>query len=427
MMHTNPLIKFQAGPLFGNNVKRWVGSKLGVFLCLFFLVNMPETSRAEEPKRECLGRQAFDVTDGFEWALAGADAKPVRLRANREFKFNIEGNKDFSIYGHEQWLIQVSGPVSRSEFSQIKHIIVEEEKAYLKASEEYYLVVLKNYKELTPKSQKMSRTQEFYEAAHALEEEKKEIALGLTFEHFLGIPDAYVLGTEERPHYVLLWRNERVYYFSVRKTAPKQAAALIKDLVSRFQPRGLFEVPEGNGFCFPYGFIRDDGTAPYSIKNSARYSQSPLTLFSYVFASHYRPMSNGYDTVSKDLAVKRGLRADKWTGIKEMIPIYRKFLYERASQERFKAWSRTDGKPQTCIGMNLTSLESARYEPLPNSGETLRTWNGLLLSRGKECPVLALQLFTRDDTTDIPPKELPSEATLLIVENFAKSLRPLGR
>lgn len=427
MMYVNSLINFKAGSLLGGYVIRCVNSYLGVFLCLLFLIIKPEVASAADLKRECLGRQAFDVTDGFEWVVAGADAKPVRLRANREFKFNIEGNKDFSIYDHEQWLIQVSSPVSRAEFAQIKNEIVEEEKTYLKASENYYFELLKNYKDLTPKSQKTSRTQAFYEAEHSLREEKKEIALGLTFEHFLGIPDAYVLGTEDRPHYVLLWRNERVYYFSVRKTAPKNAAGLIKDLVSRFQPRQLFEVPEGNGFCFPYGFIRDDGTAPYAMKNNARFSQSPSTLFSFIFASHYRPMSNDYDTVSKDLRVNRGLWPDKWTGIKAVIPIYRKFLFDRASQERLQAWSRTDGKPQTCTGMNLASLHTARYEPLPDSGETLRTWNGLLLSVRKECPVLALQLFTRGDTTDNPPKELPSEATLLIVENFAKSLRPLGR
>lgn len=127
-----------------------------------------------------------------------------------------------------------------------------------------------------------------------------KIPLAKIYEHDLGIPDSHILGSKNIPFHVLLWRNQRVYYFTFSKPT-ENSAQRIKDLIARFRTRELYEVPNEPGICFPYGFIADDGKTAYELKNSLRFTRTPNVIFSLLTASandpwQTRPTSGLYDS-----------------------------------------------------------------------------------------------------------------------------------
>lgn len=127
-----------------------------------------------------------------------------------------------------------------------------------------------------------------------------KIPLAKIYEHDLGIPDSHILGSKNIPFHVLLWRNQRVYYFTFSKPT-ENSAQRIKDLIARFRTRELYEVPNEPGLCFPYGFIADDGKTAYELKNSLRFTRTPNVIFSLLTASandpwQTRPTSGLYDS-----------------------------------------------------------------------------------------------------------------------------------
>ncbi|MDF5922003.1 hypothetical protein P4133_29270 [Pseudomonas aeruginosa] len=63
-----------------------------------------------------------------------------------------------------------------------------------------------------------------------------KIPLAKIYEHDLGIPDSHILGSKNIPFHVLLWRNQRVYYFTFSKPT-ENSAQRIKDLIARFRTR----------------------------------------------------------------------------------------------------------------------------------------------------------------------------------------------
>jgi hypothetical protein len=59
----------------------------------------------------------------------------------------------------------------------------------------------------------------------------------------------------------------------------EQRVAAFKDLLSRFEPRSLYQVPNKAGVCIPHGFIADDGKGPFNADVSFRYADSPGVIY----------------------------------------------------------------------------------------------------------------------------------------------------
>lgn len=59
----------------------------------------------------------------------------------------------------------------------------------------------------------------------------------------------------------------------------EQRVAAFKNLLSRFEPRSLYQVPNKAGVCIPHGFIADDGNGPFKADVSFRYADSPGVIY----------------------------------------------------------------------------------------------------------------------------------------------------
>lgn len=195
----------------------------------------------------------------------------------------------------------------------------------------------------------------------------------------------------------LLWRNNRVYYFSFSKAGP-DSAERIKALMARFQPLELYEVPKGPGFCFPYGFIADDGKAAYSIKNSLRFTQTPNVIFTLINASANDPWQTRPTQGTYDSDYRPGYDAEKWR---------KTSLIERIQ-----------------LGKRLAGLQGWRLDPTSGSGEQERAWFALAHRGGKTSPLMAVQVFTfqkgTDDLTELTP---PPEEVIPRFKKLSESIR----
>ncbi|PNG05222.1 hypothetical protein CXK94_20560 [Stutzerimonas stutzeri] len=214
---------------------------------------------------------------------------------------------------------------------------------------------------------------------------ERSIPLTQVHEYDLGIPDAYFLGDHVSPGRAILWRNNRVYSFAFSQAGP-DSAARIKALVERFQPRDLYEVPKGPGFCFPYGFIADDGQTAYSIKNSLRFTRTPNVIFTLIAASANDPWQTRPTEGTYDTDYRPGYDASRWKKTSFIERLY--------------------------LGKRLAGLEGWRLDPKPGSGEQERAWFALAHRGGTGSPLLAVQMFTfqkgTDDLTELtpPPEEV---------------------
>jgi hypothetical protein len=203
------------------------------------------------------------------------------------------------------------------------------------------------------------------------------------------------LGSETTPYEFLLWRNNRVFYFHMNKPA-ENAAQRIKDLVSRFEARDLYQVPEGPGVCMPYGFIHDDGKTGFTVKNSLRFSGTPNVIMSLINASQDSQTKPTRGTYNTDY--RPGYDAQNWKKSKILEKFY--------------------------IGERMTTLEGWRLDPRPDSKEEERAWFAIAHVGGLASPLIAAQMFTfqkgTDGLKDLTP---PLEAVIPKFLKLTQSIR----
>src|SRR5699024_7038867 len=102
----------------------------------------------------------------------------------------------------------------------------------------------------------------------------------------LAIEDAYTIAYDKQRAFVRRNNRDYMFYFSTagRKMLGIEDRAItveeVNQQLTHFQPRELGEVPTQSGFCFPYGFINDNGRVPYEIKNSFRFTDQPNVAYS---------------------------------------------------------------------------------------------------------------------------------------------------
>lgn len=338
---------------------------------------------ADTPRQECLGRMTFDVPEEMQWAVYNADhTHRITEGGGHGFTNKVYASSDNGSYDYDGLTIYVSDIVGRDTFDGAAR--------YFKGT------IRRNQEELNKKKSTFERILERfkrdnYEKKHISEIEgeikeiERQISITQVYEYDLDIPDAYFLGGHIAPDEVLLWRNNRVYSFVFSQAGP-DSAERIKALVERFQPRELYEVPQGPGFCFPYGFIADDGKTAYSIKNSLRFTRTPNVIFTLIAASANDPWQTKPTEGTYDTDYRPGYDASRWKKTSFIERLY--------------------------LGKRLAGLEGWRLDPKPGSGEQERAWFALAHRGGTGSPLLAVQMFTfqkgTDDLTELtpPPEEV---------------------
>jgi hypothetical protein len=333
---------------------------------------------ADAPRQECIGRVTFDVPEEMQWATFHADyTNRISKGGGHGFGLKVGAKGDNASYDYDGLTIYVSDIVDRSQLDGAAR--------YIKGTARLYQDELRKTAEIKKRRlEKLPGLGYGKEVMAELEAEIKEVAQEIPLikvhEHDLGIPDAYFLGDSVSPSEALFWRNNRVYYFTFGKAGP-DSAERIKALMARFQPRELYEVPKGPGFCLPYGFIADDGKTAYSIKNSLRFTRTPNVIFTLVAASANDPWQTKPTQGTYDTDYRPGYDASKWTKTAFIERLY--------------------------LGKHLAGLEGWRLDPKPGSGEQERAWFGLAHTGGTLSPLLAVQMFTfqqgTDDLKDLTP------------------------
>ena len=334
---------------------------------------------ADAPRQECLGRMTFNVPEEMEWATYDAE-RTFRISSGggHNFTSKVAAKGDLASYDFKGVVIRVSDIVNRSEF--------ESAVGYQKGTGRRYQRTLRENIE-TDKRRLAELPEMGYgpevlaEVEQTIKELEERAEHAIPREHDLGIPDAHFLGGDF-PGFGYVYRNQRVYYFAMRQGAVDGTGAeAFKDLMARFRPRELYEVPEGPGICFPYGFIADDGKTAYSIKNSLRFTSTPNVIFTLVTASANDPRQTQPTTGTYDTDYRPGYDGTKWKFTRFIEPSY--------------------------IGDRLAGLEGWRLDPKPDSGEQERAWFALAHTGGLLNPLIAVQVFTfqkgLDNLTDFTP------------------------
>ena len=351
-----------------------------------------------DQRQECLGRHVFEVPEDMEWATYNASRVfRISTGGGHNFTAKVGAKGDSTVYGPYGAIIKVSDIVERSEFEAAADYQLGTGQLNQKR-------ILKNIEIDRRRLAELPGQGYGPEVIQQLESEIAEqealVPLALYTVHDLGIPDAYFIGGRGDPTHAYLYRNQRVYYFVMRRAGDNGTDAFL-DLMSRFQPRELYEVPEGNGICIPYGFIADDGKTPYSIKNSLRFTQTPNVVFTLLTASAGDPWHTSSTSGLYDTDFRPGYDRDKW--------IWREYVQP--------SW----------LGRHKTNLLGWTLEPKPDSGEQERAWFGFAEYGGLLSPRLAVHMLTFeqgvDDLTEHTP---PMDSVLPRWEALAKTLRLRG-
>ncbi len=346
--------------------------------------------------QECLGRITFEVPEEMEWAVFSAKSvyrfSEARGGGHR-FREKIAARHERGSYDYDSMTFYVSEKVDKNEFHGASNYIKGTANLYRKELEKR---VKTNYGIIEDLKKMGYGPEPIERARNRIKEIEASIPLTQIYEHDLGIPDAHILGSKNIPFHVLLWRNQRVYYFTFSKPT-QQSAQRIKDLIARFRTRELYEVPNEPGICFPYGFITDDGKTAYELKNSLRFTRTPNVIFSLLTASANDPWQTRPTSGLYDSDLRPGYDRQKWKKSALLDSLH--------------------------IGKRLAAFEGWRLDPRPDSGERERAWFGLAHTGGTLDPLVAIQVQTfqkgTDDLTDYTP---PPEEVLPRLKALSQSI-----
>ncbi|WP_462402776.1 hypothetical protein [Pseudomonas sp. Marseille-QA0332] len=337
----------------------------------------PLTAFAEGARTECLGRFKFTAPEHFEWATYNIGRKRIDKPGGHAFSEEIGAGFEYGSYAYDHLTVRVSDITTRRAFESTRRAIfgdIEQAKINLKEK-------LESHKRILESMRGRYSAEDMATQQARVERAKEDLATVGIYEHDLGIPDAHFLGSETTPFEFFLWRNNRVYYFFMDKPA-KNSTERIKDLIARFEPRELYQVPKGPGVCFPYGFIHDDGKTGFSIKNSLRLASTPNVIMSMIHASPDDPTKP-----------TRGL--------------YNTHYYPGYDREK---WRKSKILEKLQFGKRTTLLEGWRLDPRPGSGEQERAWFAVAHVGGLFRSLMAVHMHTFPQGTDglktlTPPPE----------------------
>ncbi|RQB63437.1 hypothetical protein IPC436_27155 [Pseudomonas aeruginosa] len=336
----------------------------------------------------------FGVPEQIEWATYDSSrVGQISKGGGHNFTTEVTAVGDNGSYDYDRMTFYVSEKVERERFDGASNYIKGTANLYQDKLRDTIKTDQWRINDLQKNGHEEDSIEEIRKDIKELE---RDILLAQIYEHDLGIPDSHILGSKNIPFHVLLWRNQRVYYFTFSKPT-ENSAQRIKDLVARFRTRELYEVPNEPGICFPYGFIADDGKTAYELKNSLRFTRTPNVIFSLLTASANDPWQTRPTSGLYDSDFRPGYDRQKWKKSALIDSLH--------------------------IGKRLAAFEGWRLDPRPGSSEQERAWFGLAHTGGLLDPLVAIQAQTfqkgTDDLTDYTP---PPEEVLPRLKALSQSI-----
>lgn len=318
---------------------------------------------ADTPRQECLGRMTFDVPEDMQWATYDPYNSKTVDGGTQGFSQHVTANFDRLSYDFDGLRIFVSDRIAREKLEGFSNFIGGNH--YLAAKSNRRNVEMGRFVLELMEKGGYSVT-DIDKARAELRTAEHALLLTQDHRHDLGIADARFIGSEAFPTKAVLWRQQRIYIFAMEDPQPN-AAERFKDLIARFEPWALYEIPQGPGVCLPYGFIRDDGDTHYEFKNSLRFQSSPNVIVGLLDASVGNPWN------SKPVF---GTEND-------YLPTY-----------DFSKWTKQVFSEPLPLGHASATFMGWHLAPRLNSGERERLWFGLAHRGGSTEPLVALQVTT---------------------------------
>lgn len=318
---------------------------------------------AEPVRRECLGRMIFTVPDEMKWAAHDQYTKSYLYKRHQGFSPSVTTPFDALLYDHDGLRIFVSDKVDKKRLEQLKN----EEKGvhYIDASR--LITFVETTRLALELAHKWKSSAKVIAALKGdLQKYEHELMLNQEYEHDLGFADTKAIGTLEFPTKAFLWRQQRIYTFSLQDPKPG-AGERLKDLISRFEPRALYEIPTGPGVCLPYGFIRDDGNTHFEFKYSLRLKNNKNIIVGLINASAGNPWH----------------RQPAFGTVNDYLPTY-----------DFSRFVKRDLQGSLPLGDSPEAFVGWHVEPRPNSNEKERLWYAFSLRGGSSTPWVAVQVHT---------------------------------
>lgn len=241
-------------------------------------------------RQECLGRLAFEAPREMEWAISEHNR-----RGEDRFGFtrNMGGDADYVLLGNVR--VVVTSPADWDVIERLqrgpdnaKRITIHEYRNKIEVIKDIELDRRERLKNLEGEFSQ----EDLKSIADAIERDKNKVPeiesriAGLESDWHsldLGLPQS--LGYAAGPTlYAFLLRDGRAFQFMATggEGAPPFEArkAAFLEMLKRFRPRALYEVPKELGICIPYGFIPDDGKGHFRTEVSFRYKERPGVIYS---------------------------------------------------------------------------------------------------------------------------------------------------
>jgi hypothetical protein len=240
-------------------------------------------------KQECLGRLVLDVGSEMQWGVSSPD-----LNGDDQFRFakGMSGGQDYAGMGNVK--VIVLKPAKWTDIERMTRAL-EANKAI--AIHQYQTDIatdqsrIADFESVLADPSKNVNNEDTSRFPESIAEIKRTVAeLETRIANIrkdwhpldLGLPDS--LGYAAGPTlYAFLLREGRAYQF-MSTGGPgeprfEERERAFRELLQRFQVRGLHQIPKVPGICIPYGFIPDDGRGHFRIEVSLRYADRPGVIY----------------------------------------------------------------------------------------------------------------------------------------------------
>lgn len=248
------------------------------------LISPTLTSHAAQ---ECLGRLTFSLPNlnNFEWAVSQrntgipAFTKEVYTGGSRwyydDFSIKVSSRRPIRDYNYQYTNYEIDRNIRvngiKDELASKRRIL----ESYIKGQKKQRIELaqgktFKHYEIIDDEKIKHWQGQ-----VDNLQQQLDYLVKHPVTRVPLAYPDAFTVYNDT----AYFWRNERIYTFSHTNHKANISLDQLNQWLAPFSTRKLGEVPQGLGYCFPYGFMRDDGKADYEIKNAFRFKDQPNVLY----------------------------------------------------------------------------------------------------------------------------------------------------
>lgn len=378
----------------------------------------PAYLSSPKTRQECLGRLAFEAPREMEWAIS----RPGMWSGDRfRFTENMGGDADYVLLGNLN--VMVLAPANREHLENMRDGVEASKDNAIRE----YRNKIKLYKERQAEFEAVLKDpnlnindEDLSGYPPEIERFKQEVITldsriaGLESDWHaldLGLPQS--LGYAAGPTlYAFLLRDGRAFQFMATggEGAPPFEArkAAFLEMLKRFRPRALYEVPEELGICIPYGFIPDDGKGHFRTEVSFRYKDRPGVIYSLGTAVVGEQNYFGESSFLTATARSAGALGSGLVGGREA----RAIAPQRVKIGALDAW-------QGGVSLNVADKD----KPPVRSYSVYVGYDGRAHSRVLPGIRVNLRSFTRAQEASLKADPPPLEESLQRLDTLLKSIR----